>query len=261
MLQKVITLMFALLFTLQYTYAKDPDFDYSVPVQNSLNILKKIFTTIDVSQQPEINPDANEIDQTLLALLKQNHEQKIQSYIDDRKKLMIKQLKNHIKNGDATATVALVEYALTFKDYEGVEPIDLQPLEILSEQNNAYASYVLAQVYEGTEEYIPLLEKAGEQGSTQAQRTLVDEYNFRLPVELQNAKKAEYWKQKAIASMGADEYEEEVCKMANCDTGEFELVDFSKIVENHPKDSPAKQADETIKQAEKNNANSKSYLK
>lgn len=232
MRQKIITLIILLLFTFQITHAEDQDFEYSKPVQNSLNILQTIYTTLQLDPQPEIITDNKDIDPILKTLLKQKNEQKIQNYIADRKAQMIKQLHTEIQKGDATATVAIVEYALMFADRSLLQTTDLAPLFQLSQQKIAYASYLLARYFEGTKDYIPFLEKAAHQGSSIAQLTLVDEYGFRLPIEQQDPKKAEYWANAAKQSLGEDAYMEQKCALANCDTESFEFVDFSEVIQD-----------------------------
>ncbi|WP_411687525.1 SEL1-like repeat protein [Acinetobacter indicus] len=230
MLRKISILIISLFISLMvHSTENEITYKFSPTIQIAKDKYQKLINSLmsDPSAPNSISYSP-ELDQ----LLKENNEVKINQYINVEKRKYLATLNKYILQGDPSASMALLEFVLFFKETELKSEIDISPIKKLSDQNNAYASYLLAQHFEyDPTKYLKFLEKAGEQGSPIAQRTLVDEYNFRLPKKLQSIKKAEYWKQKAIASMGSDEYEEEVCKLANCDTGEFELVDFSKDIE------------------------------
>ncbi|WEI20007.1 hypothetical protein PY247_09865 [Acinetobacter proteolyticus] len=53
--------------------------------------------------------------------------------------------------------------------------------------------------------------------------------DFDCLIEQQDAKKAEFWANKAKQNLGEAAYTEQKCALANCDLEEFEMVDFSKI--------------------------------
>lgn len=230
MLRKIIILLVSLFISLMVHSAENEiTYKFSPSVQVVKNNYQKL---LNILMSEHSTADAISYSSELDLLVKEGDEDKIAQYAEQEKLKYLDMLNQLISQGDSSASMALLEFALFFNESELKSEINISPIEKLSNQNNAYASYLLAQRFEyDPTKYLKFLEKAGEQGSPIAQRTLVDEYNFRLPEELQSTQKAEYWKQKAIASMGSDEYEEEVCKLANCDTGEFELVDFSKDIE------------------------------
>ncbi|WP_019385102.1 SEL1-like repeat protein [Acinetobacter venetianus] len=226
MFQRIITVFFFSIFSFQIALAQETQSQFSPQVQQAKDQIQLTFNTL--FQSDDENPNIK-VDPTLKQLLSQNNEEKAKEYIDQQQNLFLKQMNRYIKQGDPTASVALLEFALFSQDSALKEQIDLKPIQKLSNQKDAYASYLLAQYYSTTEQYIPLLEKAGQQGSVAAQMTLADEYGFRLPVEQQDAKKAEFWANKAKQNLGEAAYTEQKCALANCDLEEFEMVDFSKI--------------------------------
>lgn len=230
MLRKIIILLFSLFTPLMvYSAENEITYKFSQPVQVLKNNYQKLLNIVMSEHSTAHNISYSS---KLNQLVKEGNEDKISQYVEQEKLKYLSMLNQLISQGDSSASMALLEFALFFNESKLNTEMNIRPIEKLSNQNNAYASYLLAQHFaDDPNKYLKFLEKAGEQGSPIAQRTLVDEYNFRLPEELQSTKKAEYWKQKAIASMGSNEYKKEVCKLANCDTGEFELIDFSKDIE------------------------------
>ena len=226
MFKKIIAFFFFTIFSFQTVLAQEAQPQLSPQVQKAKDQLQLTFNTLLQSNDGNQN---TKVDQTLNQLLLQNNEEKIKEYIDQQQNLFLKQIKRYIKQGDPSASVTLLEFALFSQDSELKEQVDLAPIRKLSNQNDAYASYLLAQYYSNTGQYIPLLEKAGQQGSAAAQMALADEYGFRLPVEQQDAKKAEFWANKAKQNLGEAAYTEQKCALANCDLESFEIVDFSKI--------------------------------
>ncbi|WP_227505535.1 sel1 repeat family protein [Acinetobacter sp. A47] len=210
---------------MQGAVAQVPEYHFSPQVQKAKDQMQLTLNTLFQMEQEDKNA---KVDPALKKLMLKNDEKQITRYVDQQKKLFVQHMNDQIQHGDATATVALLEFALFFNDDELQEKIDLAPLQQLSDQNDAYASYLLAQQFKLTKDYIPLLEKAGQQGSVAAQMTLADEYGFRLPVEQQDAKKAAFWANKAKQNLGEAAYTEQKCALANCDLEEFEMVDFSK---------------------------------
>lgn len=225
MFQKIIAFLLFSIFCLQGAVAQVPEYHFSPQVQKAKDQMQLTLNTLFQMEQEDKNA---KVDPALKKLMLKNDEKQITRYIDQQKKLFVQHMNDQIQHGDATATVALLEFALFFNDDELQEKIDLAPLQQLSDQNDAYASYLLAQQFKLTKDYIPLLEKAGQQGSVAAQMTLADEYGFRLPVEQQDAKKAAFWANKAKQNLGETAYTEQKCALANCDLEEFEMVDFSK---------------------------------
>lgn len=225
MFQKIIAFLLFSIFCLQGAVAQVPEYHFSPQVQKAKDQMQLTLNTLFQMEQEDKNA---KVDPALKKLMLKNDEKQITQYVDQQKKLFVQHMNDQIQHGDATATVALLEFALFFNDDELQEKIDLAPLQQLSDQNDAYASYLLAQQFKLTKDYIPLLEKAGQQGSVAAQMTLADEYGFRLPVEQQDAKKAAFWANKAKQNIGEAAYTEQKCALANCDLEEFEMVDFSK---------------------------------
>lgn len=225
MFQKIIAFLLFSIFCLQGAVAQVPEYHFSPQVQKAKDQMQLTLNTLFQMEQEDKNA---KVDPALKKLMLKNDEKQITQYVDQQKKLFVQHMNDQIQHGDATATVALLEFALFFNDDELQEKIDLAPLQQLSDQNDAYASYLLAQQFKLTKDYIPLLEKAGQQGSVAAQMTLADEYGFRLPVEQQDAKKAAFWANKAKQNLGEAAYTEQKCALANCDLEEFEMVDFSK---------------------------------
>ncbi len=225
MFQKIIAFLLFSIFCLQGAVAQVPEYHFSPQVQKAKDQMQLTLNTLFQMEQEDKNA---KVDPALKKLMLKNDEKQITRYVDQQKKLFVQHMNDQIQHGDATATVALLEFALFFNDDELQEKIDLAPLQQLSDQNDAYASYLLAQQFKLTKDYIPLLEKAGQQGSVAAQMTLADEYGFRLPVEQQDAKKAAFWANKAKQNLGEAAYTEQKCALANCDLEEFEMVDFSK---------------------------------
>ncbi len=230
MLRKIIILLLSLFISLMaYSAENEITYKFSPSVQVLKNNYQKL---LNILMSEHSTTHTTSYSSELDLLVKEGNEDKITQYAEQETLKYLDMLNQLMSQGDSSASMALLEFALFFNESELKSEINISPIEKLSDQNNAYASYLLAQYFEyDTNKYLKFLEKAGEQGSPIAQRTLVDEYNFRLSEELQSTKKAEYWKQRAIASMGSDEYEEEICKLANCDTEEFELFDFSKDIE------------------------------
>ena len=228
MFKKIIAFFFFTIFSFQTVLAQEAQPQLSPQVQKAKDQLQLTFNTLLQSNDGNQN---TKVDQTLNQLLLQNNEEKIKEYIDQQQNLFLKQINRFIKQGDPSPSVTLLEFALFSQDSELKEQVDLAPIRKLSNQNDAYASYLLAQYYSSTERYIPLLEKAGQQGSAAAQMTLADEYGFRLPVEQQDTQKAEFWANKAKQNLGEAAYTEQKCALANCDLEEFEMVDFSKIIQ------------------------------
>lgn len=228
MFQKIIAFLFLSIFCLHSAVAQAPDYQFSPQVQQAKDQVQLIFNTL--FQSDDENPNIK-VDPTLKQLISENKEEKAKEYIDQQQNLFLEQMNRYIKQGDLSASVALLEFALFSQDSALKEQIDLKPIQKLSNQKDAYASYLLAQYYSTTEQYIPLLEKAGQQGSVAAQMTLADEYGFRLPVEQQDAKKAAFWANKAKQNLGEAAYTEQKCALANCDLEEFEMVDFSKLTQ------------------------------
>lgn len=232
--------------TLSIASVNENNYTFSPNVQTVKKHYQKLLDAY-MSDPNEVT--SNEYSKELTSLLKQGNESKLHTYFEQQTVSYLKQLRSHIGTGDASASMALLEYALFFHNNEIKNELDLKPIEHLSDQNNAYASYLLAQYYgDHSPQYMTYLEKAGQQGSPLAQRTLVDEYSFRRPVEQQDPEKAEYWKEQVIKSMGEDAYQDEACKLANCETESFEIVDFSKLIEDDPEDSPARSAYDMVKQ-------------
>ena len=228
MFQKIIAFFFLTIFSFQIALAQEVQPQFSPQVQKAKNQIQLTFNTLFQSNDTNKN---TKVDPALKQLLLQNNEEKIKEYLDQQQNLFLKQINRYIKQGDPSASLALLEFALFSQDSELKEQVDLRPIQKLSNQNDAYASYLLAQYYSNTERYIPLLEKAGQQGSAAAQMTLADEYGFRLPVEQQDTQKAEFWSNKAKQNLGEAAYTEQKCALANCDLEEFEMVDFSKIIQ------------------------------
>lgn len=228
MLNRIISILLLLTVSFQMTQALEPHYPFSPQVQKSKDHLQMIFNTLYQLNQEDRNI---KMDTALNTLLLEKDEQHIKDYIDQQKNLFVKQLNTYIKQGDTSASVALLEFALMFEDSDLKEQINLAPLQQLSDQKDAYASYLLAQQYSHTAQYLPLLEKAGNQGSVTAQMSLADEYGFRLPIEQQNSKKAEFWANQAKQNLGEEQYKKNSCALANCDLESFELFDFSTLKE------------------------------
>ncbi|ALH95425.1 hypothetical protein [Acinetobacter equi] len=229
---KYLIILFTYFLTPMLSHASinEVTYTFSPQVQNQKSQFQNLLNTFSLDDETNSN-----IDIQLKTLLDENDEYKITHYIDQKKENFIAKLIEFSKKGDTSASMALLEYSFFFREYDLLDQIDLTPIEKLSNENNAYASYLLAQFYESssnTEKYIAMLEKAGHQGSPLAQRVLVDEYSFRLPNEKQDIQKAEFWENKAKASMGAEEYQQTRCELANCDLQEFELVDFDEILKH-----------------------------
>lgn len=228
MFQKIIAFLLFSIFCWHSAVAQAPDYQFSPQVQKAKDQMQLTLSTLFQFEQDDKNA---KVDPVLKKLMLKNDEKQITQYVEQQKDVFIKHTNNQIRHGDATATVALLEFALFFNDDELQEKIDLAPLQQLSDQKDAYASYLLAQQFKHTEDYIPLLEKAGQQGFVLAQMTLADEYGFRLPVEKQDEKKAAFWANKAKQNLGEAAYTEQKCALANCDLEEFEMVDFSKLTQ------------------------------
>ena len=229
---KYLIILFTYFLTpiLSHASINEVTYTFSPQVQNQKSQFQNLLNTFSLDDETSSN-----IDIQLKTLLDENDEYKITHYIDQKKEKFIAKLIEFSKEGDTSASMALLEYSFFFREYDLLDQIDLAPIKKLSNENNAYASYLLAQFYESssnTEKYIAMLEKAGHQGSPLAQRVLVDEYSFRLPNEKQDIQKAEFWENKAKASMGAEEYQQSRCELANCDLQEFELVDFDEILKH-----------------------------
>lgn len=229
---KYLIILFTYFLTPMLSHASinEVTYTFSPQVQNQKSQFQNLLNTFSLDDETSSN-----IDIQLKTLLDEKDEYKITHYIDQKKENFIAKLIEFSKEGDTSASMALLEYSFFFREYDLLDQIDLAPIKKLSNENNAYASYLLAQFYESssnTEKYIAMLEKAGHQGSPLAQRVLVDEYSFRLPNEKQDIQKAEFWENKAKASMGAEEYQQSRCELANCDLQEFELVDFDEILKH-----------------------------
>jgi TPR repeat protein len=227
---KYIIILFSCLLTsiLSHANINELTYTFSPQVQNQKSQFQNLLNTFSSDDTATSN-----IDVQLKTLLDKKDETKIADYIDQKKEKFLTKLIELAKEGDTSASIALLEYALFFQEHHLFDQIDLTAIEKLSNENNAYASYLLAQFYDSSsnsEKYIAMLEKAGYQGSPLAQRVLVDEYSFRLPNEKQDIQKAEFWKNKAKTSMGDEEYQQSRCELANCDLQEFELVDSDEIL-------------------------------
>lgn len=213
---KYLIILFACLFIgiLSHANINELTYTFSPQVQNQKSQFQNVLNTF--------SPDdtTSNIDVQLQTLLDEKDETKITDYIDQKKEEFLTKLIEFSKEGDTSASIALLEYALFFQEHHLLDQIDLTPIEKLSNENNAYASYLLAQFYDSnsnSEKYIAMLEKSGHQGSPLAQRVLVDEYSFRLPNEKQDIHKAEFWENKAKASMGDEEYQQSRCEFSNCE--------------------------------------------
>ncbi len=189
MLRKIIILLFSLSISLMVHSAENEiTYKFSPSVQVVKNNYQKILNIL-MSEHSTAHAISysSELDQ----LIKEGNEDKIAQYAEQEKLKYLDRLNQLISQGDSSASMALLEFALFFNESELKSKINVSPIEKLSDQNNAYASYLLAQSVEYDPiKYLKFLEKAGEQGSPIAQRTLVDEYNFRLPKELQSKKKS-----------------------------------------------------------------------
>lgn len=245
-MKALLLLLTCIVSTLSIASVNETNYTFSANVQSVKDRYQKLLNAYMSDPNDPISP---EYSKELTTLLKEGKETKLKTYFEQQTASYIKHLKSDIQKGDPSASMALLEYVLFFQNDEIRNELDLKPIEYLSDQDNAYASYLLAQYYgDHSPQYMTYLEKAGHQGSPIAQRTLVDEYNFRRPIEQQDEEKAQYWKEQAIKSMGEDAYQEEVCKLANCETGSFKMVDFSKLIEDEPVDSPARVASDMLKQ-------------
>lgn len=242
----MLTRIFTLLLILFYTHAVQATPQNYVFTPQVQQIKIHFQNQLDAVYPQENATKSSTADPVLIKLLKENDEEKLTQYFDQLKTDTFQNLSKIARQGDLTASVAQLEFALFLGNTDFLKQINLTAIQQLSDQNDAYATTLLAIVAKRTDEYIPLLEKAGEQGSSFAQMTLADEYGFRLPIEQQDPEKAKYWANKAKQSLGEDRYIEEKCALANCDTESFEMVDFSKLIEDEPADSPARAAYEAV---------------
>ena len=123
--------------------------------QKLLNILMSEHSTTHTTSY------SSELD----LLVKEGNEDKITQYAEQETLKYLDMLNQLMSQGDSSASMALLEFALFFNESELKSEINISPIEKLSDQNNAYASYLLAQYFEyDTNKYLKLLEKAGEQG-------------------------------------------------------------------------------------------------
>lgn len=158
----------------------------------------------------------------------ENDETKIKHYLDQELNHYLLQLRQLSQQGDQTAMIALFDWLRMSNRFDLLSETDVDEMEMLSEHGNPQASYHLALLFQGEAEYLPLLEKAGRQGSLQAQMSLADEYSFRLPIEQQDPQKAEYWSEQASNNAGLEKYKQLACQMANCDLPTWEAYDFGE---------------------------------
>ncbi|MDQ8954250.1 sel1 repeat family protein [Acinetobacter rudis] len=228
MIRFILALCSTLLFSISnFSYATTIPTTYTPAVAKAVQQLQQDFAALMLV-------DAKEIQTAPInaayknALLKQDEKQ-IKKLFSKQQQDFIQQMKKLNQGGDHSALLALVEWSLFSQDRDILQDISLQPLRQLSQQGNAQASYLSALLIEYTDQkqYISLLEQAAQQGSSAAQMRLVDEYHFRLPVELQDSKKAEYYRNLAEKSMGKEKYQEAICAVSNCEEDlEWEYVEI-----------------------------------
>ncbi|MDQ8934997.1 hypothetical protein [Acinetobacter rudis] len=221
MIRFILALCSTLLFSISnFSYATTIPTTYTPAVAKAVQQLQQDFAALMLV-------DAKEIQTAPInaayknALLKQDEKQ-IKKLFSKQQQDFIQQMKKLNQGGDHSALLALVEWSLFSQDRDILQDISLQPLRQLSQQGNAQASYLSALLIEYTDQkqYISLLEQA-------AQMRLVDEYHFRLPVELQDSKKAEYYRNLAEKSMGKEKYQEAICAVSNCEEDlEWEYVEI-----------------------------------
>jgi TPR repeat protein len=210
-----------------FSHANTTVEDYSPTVTLAVQQLQHDFSAL-MSVDPDEIKAAPINEAYKKALLKQDEKQ-IKLLFSKQKQLFIKKMKQLSQSGDQTALLALVEWSLFSQDRDILQGISLQPMTQLSQQGHAQASYLSALLveYSDQKQYISLLEQAAEQGSSSAQRRLVDEYGFRLPVEQQDSAKAAYFRDLAEKSMGKEKYQQAVCAVANCEEDlEWEYVEI-----------------------------------
>lgn len=204
--------LFISMFSFSQAATSNVDSPYSKEVNKiASDFFKLLYSTNaeEISQLEMLSPKEKEI------ILNNTDQSKIEKIITKQKQIYIQQLNSLSNNGDNSATLALFDWLIN-NDRDNLAHMNIEPLKILADQNNAQANFLMAELYKDSNQYLNFLEKSANAGYFTAQMALANEYGFRLPDENRNMEKALFWAKKAEETVGPEMYKEVMCSVADC---------------------------------------------